>query len=87
MKKIINDNDGFILPLIMFIMVLVIAGLFYTVFILWIGIPFFDAFIPNGDAKTFMLMLIFGMPLFILIGCSIWFIRVSLKKGLEGGTL
>jgi predicted membrane channel-forming protein YqfA (hemolysin III family) len=66
-------------------MVLFIAGLFYTIFILWIGIPFFDAFIPSGDAKTFMLMIIYALPLFVLVGCSVWFIRVSLKKSMESG--
>jgi hypothetical protein len=84
---LIKNKDGFLVPLMAFILTIIVGGMLYTLFILWVGIPFFNAFVPEGDFKMFIQMGVYAFPLVILFGCSIWFIRVSIKRsgGYSGG--
>ena len=74
------NNEAFVIPLIVYIFTLFIGGLFYTVFILYVGIPFFEALMPVSDARTFILLLMYALPMIILFGTSTWFIRNSIKR-------
>ena len=79
MRKL-NDN-GFISSLAAFILTLIVCGMLYYLLILWCGIPFFNAIMPSGDFKNFILMCIYAFPLVIFFGCTIWFMRNSTRSG------
>ena len=86
MEAIKNNNQGFVVPLAAYILTLIVAGALYIVFILWVGIPFFDSFVPSGSFKEFIHLVVYAFPLLILFGCSLWLIRVSSKhSGGVGG--
>jgi len=80
MKQLINNNKASAVPVIVFCLVLFAAGALYTLLILEIGQPTFDQYIPAGDVKTFVMMFIYGIPIFILVIGVIWLIRSGLKR-------
>lgn len=67
MRKLKDNDCGSIIPVILFILTLVGCGALYTLFFLEIAIPVFGGYIPSGDAKTFILMGVYSMPLIILV--------------------
>ena len=79
-RKLIMDSYASAIPLILFIMTIFGAGALYTLLILEIGQPIFDSYITAGDVKTFVMMLIYGIPVFILVIGTIALIRTGLKQ-------
>jgi len=45
-----------------------------------VGQPVFDQYIPAGDVKTFVMMLIYGMPVVILVVGVIALIKSGIKQ-------
>ena len=80
MRKILHNNIGSAVPLILFIMTIVGAGALYTLLIIEIGQPVFDEYIVAGDVKTFVMMIIYGIPVFILVVGTIALIKSGLKQ-------
>lgn len=80
MRKIISNHVASALPLVVFCLVIFAAGALYTFLILEFGQPTFDQYIPAGDVKTFVMMVIYGIPVFILIVGVIWLVRSGLKQ-------
>ena len=85
MRKLKTNNIGSAIPLILFILTIVGAGALYTLLIIEIGQPVFDQYIPNGDAKTFIMMIIYGIPVFILVIGTIALIKSGLKTEVYQG--
>jgi len=80
MKQIINDTRASAIPVILYVLGIIGAGALYTLLIIEIGQPTFDSYIPSGDVKTFVMMMIYGIPLFILVVGVIALIRSGLKR-------
>lgn len=80
MKKLINDTRASAIPVILCILGIIGAGALYTLLIIEIGQPTFDEYIPSGDVKTFVMMMIYGIPLFILVVGVIAIVRSGLKR-------
>ena len=85
MKKLLYNNNASAVPLIIFCLVIFGAGALYTLLILEVGQPLFDSYIPAGDVKTFVMMMIYGIPIFILVVGVIWLIRSGLKREVYEG--
>ena len=79
-RKLISDSYASAVPLIVFCFVIVGAGALYTLLILEVGQPVFDAYIPAGDVKTFVMMVIYSIPIFVLVVGVIWLIMSGLKR-------
>ena len=79
-RKLISDSYASAIPLILFVMAIFGAGALYTLLILEIGQPIFDQYITAGDVKTFVMMIIYGIPVFILVIGTIALIRTGLKQ-------
>lgn len=80
MKKLMHNNNASAVPLIILCLVIFGAGALYTLLILEIGQPIFDQYITAGDVKTFVMMVIYGIPLYILVVGVIWLVRSGLKQ-------
>ena len=80
MKQIINDTRASAIPVILYVLGIIGAGALYTLLIIEIGQPTFDSYIPAGDVKIFVMMMIYGIPLFILVVGVIALIRSGLKR-------
>ena len=84
MRKL-NDDTGAV-PLLLFIVTIVSCGALYTLFFVEVGFPALRGMIPESEAKTFILMCMYAVPLFILIVGVIALMKEGLKrKYVEGG--
>jgi len=80
MRKLNIDNNGSAIPIILFIMGIIGAGALYTLLIVEVGQPLFEHYIPSGDIRTFVMMVIYGIPMFILVVGVIALIKTGLKQ-------
>jgi len=80
MRRLINNQRASAVPLILFILTIVGAGALYTLLILEVGQPLMDDYIAAGDVKTFVMMVIYGLPMIILVMGVISLIRSGLKQ-------
>jgi len=80
MKKILFNNYGSAVPLILFFMAIFACGALYTLFFVEFGYPTFDSYIPASDSKTFIMMCLYAIPLFIIILGVICLIKSGLKR-------
>jgi hypothetical protein len=80
MQSIIKNNTGSAVPVILFCMTIIICGALYTFLFTQIGLPLLSSYVPASDSKTFIMMCIYAMPLFVLVICSVGLIRSGLKR-------
>jgi len=81
MKRLIKDNQASAIPLIIFIFTIIASGALYTFFFLQFGLPQFDSYVPNSDSKTYIMMVFYAMPLFVLIIGVVALLKSGLKRG------
>jgi len=68
------------IPIIYFIMTIIAVGALFTLLFIEIGFPTLLGYIPNSDSKTFIRMMLYGIPLIVLFVGVICLIREGLKK-------
>jgi len=86
-KKLISDNGGSAVPLALFVVTIVSCGALYTFLFVEFALPEFSSWIPTGDVKTFILMCIYAIPLFVLIVGVISLLLAGLKRDWIGGPI
>jgi uncharacterized BrkB/YihY/UPF0761 family membrane protein len=74
------DNNASAIPIIYFILTIVVCGALFSFFFIEIGFTTFLGYIPESDSKTFLLMMLRGIPLIILFVGVICLIREGLKR-------
>ena len=67
MRSLKDNNFGSVVPLALFILTIIGCGALYSLLFIEIGIPTFSYMIPEGDAKIYIMMVIYAVPLFVLI--------------------
>ena len=80
MRKIIHNNIASAVPLIMFFLAIFVCGAIYTLFFVEIGYPTFDSYVPASDSKTFIMMCLYAIPLFVIVIGTICLIKSGLKR-------
>ena len=80
MRKIIHNNIASAVPLIMFFLAIFVCGAIYTLFFVEIGYPTFDSYVPASDTKTFIMMCLYAIPLFVIVIGVICLIKSGLKR-------
>jgi len=80
MRSLKNNYDAYAVPLILFVLSIFCLGALYTLFFIQIGLPELSYMIPDSDAKTFILMLIYGLPIIILLVGGIALIKEGLRR-------
>lgn len=78
--KIRSDTNAAALPLALGILTIIVAGALYSLLFNEIGFPELLGFIPASDSKTFILMLLRAMPLFVLFAFIVAMIKAGVKK-------
>ena len=81
MRKLKENTNASVVPIILFILTILIAGSMYTWFFLEIGFPTFTGYIPSSDAKTLLMTLLYGIPVVILVVGVIALVKAGLKQG------
>lgn len=80
MRSIIENNNASAVPVVLFIMTLLVCGALYSLLFHEIGIPMLSGLIPASDSKTFIMMLIYAIPLFLLIIGTISLLKAGIKR-------
>lgn len=80
MRKLNNNNYASAVPLLLFAITIFSCGALYTFFFIEFGFPQFDSWIPASDGKTFIMMCIYAIPLFVLIIGGISLLQSGLKR-------
>ena len=80
LRRLWVDESASAVPVILFIVTLFACGGLYTLFFIEIGLPLFSGYIPAGDAKTFILMCIYAVPLFVIVVGVFSLLLAGLKR-------
>jgi len=87
MRPFISDKNASAVPIILFIMTIFLCGGLYTLFFIEIGFPVLGSWIPGSDSKTFIMMGIYAIPLFIVIIGILALLLSGLKYHWQGGPI
>ncbi len=79
-RKIICNNKASAIPLILFFMTIVVCGALYHLLFIQFAQPSLEHLIPSSDAKTYIMMLVYAIPLIIIIVGGISVFQAGLKK-------
>lgn len=82
MRKLIENNKASAVPVILFLVTIIVCGALYTLFFYEIGFPALSGFIPASDSKTFIMMLLYAVPFFVLIVGVISLLKAGLKRAI-----
>jgi len=80
MRKFIGSNEASAVPVLLFAATIIVCGALYTLFFIEIGIPSLSGYIPASDSKTFIMMFIYAIPLFVLIIGVLSLLKAGLKR-------
>ena len=84
MRKFIGNNEASAVPVILFVATILVCGALYSLFFLEVGFPFLRGYIPASDSKTFIMMMLYAIPLFVLIIGVISFLKAGVKRNIGG---
>lgn len=78
-RSLRSSNEASAIPLILFFVTIFSVGALYTLFFLEIGLPELTYLVPASDSKTFIIMLMYALPLFIIVVGLISVLKEALK--------
>ena len=79
-RKLIKDTNASVIPVLLYVLTIFGCGALYTLFFLEIGQPTFDSYIPASDSKTFIMMAIYAIPLFVMTAGIMAMIKSGIKR-------
>jgi len=85
MTNIIKNSYGSAVPLILFILVILVCGALYTLFMVEVAYPSLLHMVPESDSKTFIMMGMYAIPLFIIIIGIFALIKAGIKENWQQG--
>ena len=85
MRKLKHNNYGSPIPLILFALTILVCGALYTLFMVEVAYPSLLYMIPDSDSKTFIMMGMYAIPLFILLIGVFALIKEGIKESWQGG--
>lgn len=85
MRNIIKNNTASAVPLILFILTILSCGALYTLFFVEVAYPSLLYMVPDSDSKTFIMMGMYAIPLFILLIGVFSVIKAGIKESWRSG--
>ena len=80
MRNIRHNNYGSIVPVILFILTILSCGALYTLFMVEVAYPNLLYMVPDSDSKTFIMMGMYAIPLFVLLIGVLAVIKSGIKE-------
>ena len=80
MRDIIKDNNSSVVPLLLFVITVVSCGALYTLFFVEVAYPSLLYMIPDSDSKTFIMMGMYAIPLFVLLIGVFSLVKEGIKR-------
>ena len=84
MRSIIKNNHASAVPLILFILTILSCGALYTLFFVEVAYPSLLYMVPDSDSKTFIMMGMYAIPLFVLLIGVLSLIKAGIKESWRG---
>ena len=84
MRSLLQDNNASAVPVILFVVTIIAVGAMYTLFFLEIGFPALSSYIPASDSKTFIMMLLYAIPLVVLLVGVVSLLLAGIKRDVRG---
>ena len=85
MRKLASDNNGSAIPVLLFLITIFSCGALYSLFFVEIAYPTLAVFVPASDSKTFIMMCMYAIPLFVIVVGIIALMIAGLKR--SGGVV
>ena len=85
MRKLKENNKGSVVPLVLFIVTIISCGALYTLFMVEVAYPSLLYMIPDSDSKTFIMMGMYAIPLFIILIGVFALIKEGIKESWQSG--
>ena len=79
-RKLLTNKYGSAVPIILFLLAIMACGGLHTLFMLEIAFPLFEGYIPASDSKTFIMMCMYAIPLFVIVIGVISLVKSGLKR-------
>jgi len=79
-RKLMKNNEASAIPLLLFIVTIVCCGALYTFFFIEIAYPSLRSLVPASDSKTFIMMCMYALPLFVLLIGVFALVKEGLKR-------
>lgn len=83
MRKLKENNHASAVPLILFILTILSCGALYTLFMVEVAYPSLLYMVPDSDSKTFIMMGMYAIPLFIILIGVFALIKEGIKESWE----
>ena len=80
MRSIIKNNNASAVPVMLYVVTIIVCGALYSLFFYEVGFPALLGFIPASDSKTFIMMFLYAIPLFVLLIGVISLLKAGLKR-------
>jgi len=81
LRRLLHDNTGSSIPIILFVLTIVVCGALYSLFFLEVGFGLLALIpIPPSDGKTFIMMCMYAIPLFVMVVGSVALLLQGLKN-------
>lgn len=85
MRKLITNTYGSAVPLILYVLTILSCGALYTLFFVEVAYPSLLYMVPDSDSKTFIMMGMYAIPLFIIIIGVFAVIKEGIKESWRSG--
>lgn len=80
MRKLNSNNEGSVIPLILFIITIIASGALYTILIVEVAFPAVEDWLPATEVGTFIKMMIYAIPMVVLIIGTLALLLSGVKK-------
>jgi len=79
-RPFLKEKDASAVPIMLFAVTILVCGALYTLFFIEVAIPYFGGYVPASDSKTFIMMLIYAIPLFVAIVGVLALLQAGMKR-------
>jgi len=83
MRKIINNQYGSAIPLLLYVISIIGLGALYTLLFIEVAYPSLLYMVPESDSKIFIMMGMYSLPLLLIVIGVLALIKSGLKKNYE----
>lgn len=80
LKKILYDSYASVVPIILFVLGIFGCGALYSLFFIEFALPELSGFIPDSDYKTYILMIIYAIPLLVFFVAFFSVLKSGVKQ-------
>lgn len=79
-RRFLSNNDASVVPILLFVITIVSCGALYSLFFVEVAYPSLSGLVAASDSKTFIMMLMYAIPLFVILVGVLSLVKAGLKR-------